>query len=151
MKRRLVAAMLFLFAAGFAVGAHADLDGFLRSVNVQAKTDMRSFSVRVAAQFGVPEARVIAVIEKVDSPADVFMVFQIGQWTGRPHQLIIATYNNNKGKGWGVIARRLGIRPGSPEFHALRSGDLVFTGQPGAGAGKGRGKGGGKGKGKADG
>jgi flagellar hook-length control protein FliK len=26
------------------------------------------------------------------------------------------------GKGWGVMARRLGIKPGSPEFHALKGG-----------------------------
>ena len=156
MKNKLLAAALFLPIAGFAAGARADLNGFLRNVNIQAKTDMRSFSVRVAAQFGIPEAQVVAVInsKRVDSPADVFMVFQIGQWSGRPYEEVIGTYNAGKGKGWGVIARRLGIKPGSAEFHALRRGDLVFTGQPGAnaakGTGKGSGKGAGKGRGKAD-
>jgi len=152
MKSKLLAAVLFLPVAGFAAGARADLDGFLRNVNIQARTDMRSFSVRVAAQFGIPEAQVVAIVNRVDSPADVFMVFQIGHWTGRPHEEVIGTYNASKGKGWGVIARRLGIKPGSAEFHALRRGDLVFTGQPGAvrGAGKGSGKGAGKGRGKAD-
>jgi hypothetical protein len=55
----------------------------------------------------------------------------------------------NKGKGWGVIAKNLGIKPGSAEFHALKRGDLSFTGEPGAGEGqKGQGKGKGKGRGK---
>ncbi len=154
MRSKLLAAALFLPIAGFAAGARADLDGFLRNVNIQARTDMRGFSLRVAAQFGIPEAQVVAVInsKRVDSPADVFMVFQIGQWSGRPYEEVIGTYNASKGKGWGVIARRLGIQPGSPEFHALRRGDLFFTGQPGAvkGAGKGSGKGAGKSRGKAD-
>jgi len=152
MKSKLLAAALFLPIAGFAAGARADLDGFLRNVNIQARTDMRSFSVRVAAQFGIPEALVVAVVNRVDSPADVFMVFQIGQWSGRPYEEVIGTYKASKGKGWGAIARSLGIKPGSAEFHALRRGDLVFTGQPGTGrgAGKGSGKGAGKGRGKAD-
>jgi len=154
MKSKLLAAALFFLIAGFAAGARADLDGFLRNVNIQARTDMRSFSVRVAAQFGIPEAQVVAVVNRVDSPADVFMVFQIGQWSGRPYEEVIGTYNRSKGKGWGAIARSLGIKPGSAEFHALRRGDLIFTGQPGAnagrGAGKGPGKGAGKGRGKAD-
>ncbi len=154
MKSKLLAAALFFLIAGFAAGARADLDGFLRNVNIQARTDMRSFSVRVAAQFGIPEAQVVAVVNRVDSPADVFMVFQIGQWSGRPYEEVIGTYRASKGKGWGVIARSLGIKPGSAEFHALRRGDLVFTGQPGANAaraaGKGSGKGAGKGRGKAD-
>ncbi len=152
MKSKLLAAALFLPIAGFAAGARADLDGFLRNVNIQARTDMRSFSVRVAAQFGIPEAQVVAVVNRVDSPADVFMVFQIGQWSGRPYEEVIGTYKASKGKGWGAIARSLGIKPGSAEFHALRRGDLVFTGQPGTGrgAGKGSGKGAGKGRGKAD-
>jgi hypothetical protein len=53
-------------------------------------------------------------------------------------------YKQSKGKGWGVIAKELGIKPGSPEFHALKRGDFAFTGEPGGGGeshGKGKGKG----------
>lgn len=148
MKAKLVRLSLCLLAAGFAAGARADLDGFLRNVNVQARTDMHGFGLRVAAQFGVPEAQVQAVITRVDSPADVFMVFQIGRWTGRPPGEVVGVYHTSKGRGWGAIARQLGIRPGSAEFHALRRGDIVFTGQPGAGSGRSAAKG--KGRGKAD-
>jgi len=48
-------------------------------------------------------------------------------------------------KGGGVIAKQLGIRPGSPEFHALKRGDFALTGEPAQGKGKGHGKGKGKG------
>ncbi len=47
----------------------------------------------------------------------------------------------------GVIAKELGIKPGSPEFHALKRGDFVFTGEPGGSAGGVQGKGKGNGKG----
>ena len=49
----------------------------------------------------------------------------------------------------GVIAKNLGLKPGSPEFHALKNGDLALSGVPGgksAGSGKDKGKGKGKGK-----
>jgi hypothetical protein len=55
------------------------------------------------------------------------------------------TYTTTKkGQGWGVIAKSLGIKPGSPEFHALKRGDFVFNGKPREVPGKGKGKGKGK-------
>jgi hypothetical protein len=52
-------------------------------------------------------------------------------------------YQVHKGKGWGVIAKNLGIKPGSKEFHALKKGDL---GGDDVDVGKGKGKRKGKGK-----
>jgi hypothetical protein len=75
------------------------------------------------------------------------MCFQLGQWTKQPTEQIVNTYKANQGKGWGVLAKQMGIKPGSAEFHALKRGDLVFNGHPisdheGAnGKSKGKGKG----------
>ncbi len=139
MKKRLIALVLFLF--GFSAAAHADLSDFLRNVDVEAKTDLRHFSVKVSAQFGVPLPQVEAIIRSVDRPSDAFMVFQLGQMTKTPPDQVMQTYSANKSKGWGVIAKELGIRPGSPEFHALRRGDLAFTGASATSAGADRGPG----------
>lgn len=152
MRKNIVRLALLLLVAGFAAGAHASLDGFLRNLNVQAETDLHDFSVRVSAQFGVPGAQVDAVIRSVGSPADAFMVFQLGQMANLPPQEVLRTYRANRGRGWGVIAQRLGIRPGSPEFHALKRGDFALTGSAGGqhefaesrGGGPGRGRGHGK-------
>jgi hypothetical protein len=35
---------------------------------------------------------------------------------------VIDQYRSDKGKGWGVLAKTLGIKPGSREFHALKDG-----------------------------
>jgi hypothetical protein len=59
----------------------------------------------------------------------------------RPPETVVQTYQTHKGKGWGVIAKELGIKPGSREFHALKNGDLTFGETPGDGPGKGKGKG----------
>ena len=147
MKRLILAALLLALlspCAAFAGG----LDDFLANVNIQARADMPGFSAKISAQFGVPLVNVQAVVQKVSEPADAFMVFQLGQFSGKQPERVVEVYNAGKGKGWGSIAKELGIKPGSAEFHALKRGDLHFTGAPSASDDSpGRGKGKGKGKG----
>lgn len=143
-KSVVVTAVFFLFIGSAAV-AHADLDMFMADLNVQARADMDGFGVRISSQFGVPVPEVRAVIKAVATPADAFMCFQLGLMTDTRPEVVVETYQRNKGKGWGVIAQELGIKPGSPEFHALKRGEFALTGKPGGGGG---GKGGPKGKGK---
>jgi len=140
MHRIIPAGLLVIFVAVPAVAA-ASLDSFLNSVNVQAQADLPGFHARVSAQFGVPVPQVQAVLHTVGSPADAFMVFQLGQMAHRPPEAVVQSYQSHRGKGWGVIAKELGIKPGSKEFHALKNGDLVFGGGPSEGGGKGKGKG----------
>ncbi len=142
-KIALVTTMLFLFSGQAVAGG--GLDGFLNSVNIEARADMNGFSAKVSAQFGVPVPQVQATISRVNSPADAFMVFQLGQMTRKPPETVVQVYQANRGKGWGVIAKSLGIKPGSPEFHALKRGDFALSGQPGNSPGHGKGKGKGKG------
>ncbi len=144
MKKVRLAVSLVVLIAGFASVAYADLDSFLRSVNVQAQADMKNFNVKLSAQFGVPLPQVDAIVKRVSAPADAFMVLQLGQMANKPPEAVLQTYQRSRGKGWGELAKELGIKPGSPEFHALKRGDLAFTGQPapaGGGHGKGKGKG----------
>jgi len=122
------------------------LDAFLSNVNIQARADMNGFAVKVSAQFGVPEAQVRVILGKVSEPSDAFMVFQLGQMAKQPTETVLRVYQAGKGRGWGVLAKELGIKPGSAEFHALKRGDLHFgmgrddQSNPGKGKGKGKGK-----------
>ena len=106
------------------------LEGFLANVNIQAQADLPGFSARLSTQFGTPVPKVQAVIKSVQQPADAFMILQLGQMSGKQPERVLAVYAPNKNKGWGAIAKELGIKPGSAEFHALKNGDLSFTGQP---------------------
>lgn len=143
MKRIVMAVLaLFLFSS---VACAAGLDDFLKNLNIQARADMNGFSAKVSAQFGVPTVQVRAIIDTVKEPADAFMCLQLGQWTQKPPEQVVKVYNANQGKGWGVIAKSMGIKPGSAEFHALKRGDLKFggsaAGEPAEGPGKSKGKG----------
>jgi hypothetical protein len=154
----LAAVFLMAISGGTAL---ADLDGFLSGLNNQARADRNEYGVRLSVQFGVPLPQVHSLLGRVQSPADAFMCLQLGRMVNMPPERVFQTYSSNRGKGWGVIAKELGIKPGSAEFHALKRGDFAFTGQPGSNSGNkgdkgnignggndGNGKGQGKGKGK---
>ena len=146
MKRLIPFSIALLLLAPFT--AFASLEDFLSNVNIQARVDLPGFSAKISNQFGVPLPQVQAVVQTVREPADAFMVFQLGQMSGKQPERVMEVYTPNKKKGWGAIAKELGIKPGSAEFHALKSGNLSFTGKPsGSDDSPGKGKGKGKGKG----
>ena len=145
MKRFMFFALLLSLVSPLPAFA-GGLEDFLSHVNVQARVDLPGFSAKISNQFGVPEVQVQAVLKTVREPADAFMVFQLGQMSGRAPERVMEVYGPNKSKGWGVIAKELGIKPGSADFHALKNGDLSFTGKSSghnghSDKGKGKGKG----------
>lgn len=87
------------------------------------------------------------MLSNVERPADAYMVFRLGEMSSRPPDYVLGQYKSGKAKGWGVLAKSLGIKPGSKEFHALKRGsDLYDDNTKSKGKGKGKGKGKSKGK-----
>ena len=118
------AAAVFTCLMILPVQAASDLDVFISNLNVQAQADLGAFKVRLSTQFGVPAARVDAVIASVRTPGDAYMCFRVGEVASRPVEVVTKEYQSNKGKGWGAIAKNLGIKPGSKEFHELKKGNF---------------------------
>lgn len=139
MKKYIAIAISLAAFSGSAFGA--GLDSLLNKLNNEARANLSAFSARISAQFGVPEAQVSVVLSTVSKPADAFMVFQLGKMTSQPPDKVLQVYQTEKGRGWGAMARDLGIKPGSSEFHALKRGDFSLGGGPDEGAGKGKAKG----------
>jgi hypothetical protein len=71
------------------------------------------------------------------------MVLKLGEMSNVPTENVMEEYKSGKGKGWGALAKRLGIKPGSSEFHALKRGHDLYDEKPN---GKSKRKGKGKGK-----
>ena len=115
--------------------AAADFD-WVRDFNIRVQADPAGFRARIAARFQVGDAQITAVLRDVASPADAFIVFRLGDMSRMPADQVLREYKASKGKGWGVIAKNLGIKPGSDEFHALKKGQDLFDGK--AGKAKGR-------------
>ena len=139
MKKLFLAGVLAVLSSTFAVAG--GLEDFLSNLNIQARADMNGFTAKIRAQFGTPEVQVRAVLSTVSDPADAFMVFQLGRMTQTPPEKVLRVYKSNKGRGWGVIAKSLGIKPGSAEFHALKRGDFQFGPSDNERPGKGKGHG----------
>ena len=66
---------------------------------------------------------------------------KIAQVSATPVDVVVRECEVNRGKGWGVIANRLGIKPGSREFHELKKGDDFLKKNSFKGKDKGKGKG----------
>jgi hypothetical protein len=122
-------------------------DSNLSRMNIEARSNMDGFMTRLSVNHGVPRAKIEMMIRDMNMPpADAYMTCKISTIAKRPVDDVLQEYKANRGKGWGVIAKRMGIKPGSREFHALKKGDPDAAG-PGKGKGKGKKKGKGRGRG----
>ncbi|RJQ41213.1 MAG: hypothetical protein C4550_02250 [Nitrospiraceae bacterium] len=132
-----------LFSAAAQASADSEFSSLITSMDVQADANMADFQGRLSVYFGAPALQVETIIRSVDRPGDAYMCFRIAEITKKPVDVVLKEYKANKRKGWGVIAKNLGIKPGSKEFHELKKNKL-----PSDAAGHGKGKGKGKGRGK---
>lgn len=114
---------------------------WLEGMNVKAGADPSGFKAQLATRFRIGDTQINAVLSNVDRPADAYMVFRLGEMSKHPPEYVIKEYKAGKGKGWGVIAKSLGIKPGSREFHALKNGHDLYSDDSAKSKGKGKGKG----------
>lgn len=118
---------LFVLSAAVALRAAPDFP-WLDELHVHASANPAGFRAELAARFHVGDAEVQAVIAKVPRPADAYLVFRFGELSGRPPLVVVEHYHQHRGQGWGVVAKELGIKPGSAEFHALKAGHDLAPG-----------------------
>ncbi len=118
---------------------------WIKDLNITAQADPSGFKAQLSTRFQIGDAKINAVIGNVEKPADAYMVLRLGEIVKRPPEEVIQEYKASKGKGWGVLAKNLGIKPGSKEFHALKNGHDLGGQERGTGKEKGE-KGKGKGK-----
>lgn len=115
---------------------------WMRDFNIRAEADPSGFRARLEARFQVGAAKIRAVLDSSDKPADAYMCLRLGEMSDQPIDHVIDTYNSQKGGGWGAIAKSLGIKPGSKAFHELKQGgDLYDDTNRNKDKEKGRGKG----------
>lgn len=131
--------LITFFLSSFAFAGDFD---WMKELNAQASLDPNGFRARLATRFQVGDAKIGVVLSNMGDPASTYMAFRLAEMSKKPVERVMEVCERNKGKGWGVIAKSLGIKPGSPEFHALKRGHDLN------GKGKGMEKGKGKGKGK---
>ena len=91
------------------------LDTTLGDLNVQTHgRNLSDFISNLSLSYNIPKIKIEDLLFKVKmTPADAYMTVGIAKMTNKPIDEVVAEYKANKGRGWGVIAKRLGIKPGS--------------------------------------
>jgi hypothetical protein len=107
--------------------------------NLQAQADPSGFRARIATRFNIGDAQITTVLSNFPQPADAYVALRLGEMSGKPIDVVTTRYQESKGMGWGKLAKSLGIKPGSREFHALKRGDDLYGGKDKK-QGKGKGK-----------
>jgi hypothetical protein len=116
---------------------------WIRDFNISAEADPSGFRARLETRFKIDNLEINAVLEDVAKPSDAYVLFRLGEMSNQPVDYIMKKYRAEKDKGWGVLAKSLGIKPGSSEFHALKRGQDLYDdkGHNNKKSSKGKGKG----------
>jgi len=128
--------VIVAFTVSATIAAAGDFE-WTRDFNLRAEADRDGFRAQLSTRFNIGKAQVKVVLGNVDSPADAYMVLRLGEMSSKPVDYVLSRYRAEKHRGWGVLAKSLGIKPGSKEFHALKQGSDIYSS---TGKAKGKGK-----------
>jgi len=118
-----------------------ELDKSLLSIDANASLNFGDFKVDISGSYDITEKKLDYLSVEIGMKAgDIYLTVELAKITEKSVDEVVTVYTANKNKGWGVIAKELGIKPGSPEFHALKG----KTKEKGKGNSKSKGKGKGK-------
>ena len=95
-----------------------------QAINDGLKAGVAEFGKKLGHYFHLPEESVDLLLKEAGlTPADAYMAAKVSRASGRNVRDVADAYKKNQGKGWGVIAKEMGIKPGSEAFHALKEDD----------------------------
>jgi len=121
----LVFLALLIHGAAFAQQARTGdrkLDSWLGKINERAKADPDGFIYQLSQKHNIPEVEIRQAREQHNlSYGDTYMATALSRLSKRPVGLVAEDFNKNRGRGWGVMAMNLGIKPGSPEFKQMKA------------------------------
>jgi len=133
--RTLAWALILVLAfsgAASALSIGDELSSLVSELNVRAQADFSLFKTELSVEFGVTVGKIDELIAEVElEPGDVYVTLELARMSEKPVEDVVGVYKVNKTKGWGALAKELGIEPGSPEFKALKeSGKDKDKGKP---------------------
>jgi hypothetical protein len=136
-KMFLMVSVVLLLVSSSSVVTAADFD-WMPNFNIQAQADPSGFRAKIATRFNIGDAQITAVLSNFPKPADAYVALRLGEISGKPIDYVTERYKEGKGRGWGAMAKSLGIKPGSKEFHALKRGNDLYDKKDKKGKGKGK-------------
>ncbi len=99
------------------------LDALLSNLDIAAKTDAGNFKAKLSLQYSVSEDKIDYLFTQLHMDAgDVYLTLTLAHLAKKPVDTVVHVYQKSQHKGWGAIAKELGIKPGSDEFKQLKAG-----------------------------
>ncbi|MFD0738905.1 hypothetical protein ACFQZQ_06380 [Lysobacter koreensis] len=99
------------------------VDDRLSDVNRYGSRYREPFIDEIVRYHGAPRDLVSELlVQRRWAPGDVYYACAIASIIGRPCRTVVDEWDRDHGQGWGNVAQRLGIKPGSAEFHRLKRG-----------------------------
>jgi hypothetical protein len=99
------------------------VDNRLADVNQYGYRYRDPFIDEMTRYYGAPRELVSdLLINRRWAPGDIYYACALAQVVGQPCRNVVNEWDRDHGQGWGVIAQRMGIKPGSAEFHRLKKG-----------------------------
>ncbi len=97
-------------------------DTNLNEINARASLDFGAFKTDLCINYDITEKKIDYMHGSLSmEPGDIYLALEISKVSKTPIDRVINTYRSHKEKGWGNIAKELGIKPGSAEFHQLKN------------------------------
>jgi hypothetical protein len=110
---------LGVLMAPLSLSAEVDFEWRL-SLNNRYHSDPYGYRYGLADRFGMPESRIIIILDSVREPADAYMIFRLAELSGRPYDYVLSVYRQNRYASWLEIASLVGVRIDSADFGELR-------------------------------
>jgi len=102
------------------------VDNRLGEINDYGSRYRDPFVSELSNNYGAPRSFITELLTvRRWAPADVYYACAMAHALDRPCADIVREYDRNPGQGWGVMAQRMGIKPGSKAFHALKRGTVA--------------------------
>lgn len=99
------------------------VDSRLGEINDYGRQYRDPFIGEMTGHYGAPRSLVVELLDQRRwNPGDVYYACALASVLRLPCRDVVREYDRNPGQGWGNVAKRMGIKPGSAQFHALKRG-----------------------------
>ena len=105
------------------------VDTRLGEINDYGRRYREPFFDEMTGYYGAPRPLLVELIDQRRwAPADVYYACAMARALNLPCVEVVREYDRHPGQGWGAVAKRYGIKPGSPAFHAFKRGAATTYG-----------------------
>jgi hypothetical protein len=99
------------------------VDMRLTDINQYGQRYPGPFIDEITRYHGAPRSLVNELLtDRHWAPGDIYFACALAQIAGQPCRVVVDAWERDHAQGWGAIAKRMGIKPGSEQFHRLKRG-----------------------------